>query len=278
MSTISHETYEILLNKIGYWLISNQKKFNKRTIYEYQGRTADLGTVEKAIFSRGSNQIGDGLTGRYVEAAIVDNSNKDFLPNYVTYNNTKYMKANVINMVERVLRYESNHGNIPLTVGTDIVDLNKLNPSTVNVQKSRSEKILDEFESYFGTCKYIDDALAKIQGRGYSFYFSDGYNMSETIKRMANRQGANCYDSSEVFYHLALGMNTKYGRNYTVQYLHVYCPTSKVDHIRLRLRNGNGNWFYRDPASVLKGGSVTSNWCGTSNNILEVNPSFIMDG
>ena len=144
-------------------------------------------------------------------------------------------------------------------------------------QKSRSEKILDEFENYFGKCQYIDDALAKIRGRGYAFYFSDGYNMSETIKRMYNGKGANCYDSAEVFYHLALGMNTKYGRKYEPQYLHVWCPVSGYDHIRLRFKS-NGSYFYRDPASVLDGGSVESNWCGTSNNIIEVNPSFIMDG
>ena len=148
----------------------------------------------------------------------------------------------------------------------------------VEPQKSRSEKILDEFEKYFGTVKYIDDALAKIQGRGYKFYFSDGYNMYDTIKRIYNRQGGNCYDIAEVLYHLALGMNTKYGRKYEVQYLHVWCPVSEYDHIRIRLRSNGGTWFYRDGAAVLNGESVESNWCGTSNNIIEVNPSFIIDG
>ena len=157
---------------------------------------------------------------------------------------------------------------------------NKITVKEVPVapQKSRSEKILDEFEKYFGKCEYIDDALAKIRNHKYAFYFSDGYNMYDTIKRMANYQGANCYDAAEVFYHLMLGMNTKYGRNYEPQYLHVWCPSSKVDHIRLRFKSNGSGWYYRDPASVLDGGSVESNWCGTSGNILEVNPSFILDG
>ena len=145
-------------------------------------------------------------------------------------------------------------------------------------QKSRSEKILDEFEKYFGECQYIDDALEKIQNHGYAFYFSDGYNMYETIRRMANYEGANCFDAAEVFYHLAKGMNTKYGRNYDVWYLDVWCPVSGYDHIRLRLRSNNGNYFYRDPACVLNGGDITDNWCGTSDNILEVNPDWIYDG
>ena len=157
---------------------------------------------------------------------------------------------------------------------------NKITVKEVPVapQKSRSEKILDEFEKYFGKCEYIDDALAKIQGNGYAFYFSDGYNMYDTIIRIAKGQGANCYDSAELFYHLMLGMNTKYGRNYEPQYLHVWCPVSNYDHIRLRFKSNGKGWYYRDPASVLSGNGVESNWCGTSNNIMEVNPSFILDG
>ena len=176
--------------------------------------------------------------------------------------------------LSKIIKNYKEKGNFPAKILINSNDLVKPKP-----QKSRSEKILDEFEKYFGTCKYIDDALAKIQGRGYSFYFSDGYAMYETIKRVYNRQGANCYDIAEVLYHLALGMNTKYGRNYQVQYLDVWCPVSGYDHIRIRLRNGSsGEWFYRDGACVLNGGDITSNWCGTSDNILEVNPSWIMDG
>ena len=156
--------------------------------------------------------------------------------------------------------------------------VNEAPKPTPTPQKSRSEKILDYFESKFGTCKYIDDALEKIQGRGYAFYFSDGYNMYETIDRVYLKKGANCFDIAEVLYHLAKGMNTKYGRKYEVWYLDVWCPVSGYDHIRLRLRSNGGSFFYRDGACVLDGGAVTSNWCGTSNNILEVNPSWIYDG
>ena len=149
-------------------------------------------------------------------------------------------------------------------------------PETPTGQESRHVKILNYFEDHFGVCQYIDDALEKIQGRGYAFYFSDGYNMYETIDRVDNGDGANCFDIAEVFYHCAKGMNEKYGRNYTVEYLDVWCPVSGYDHIRLRLNNGEVT-FYRDPACVLDGGDITDNWCGTSDNILEVNPSWIFD-
>ena len=150
-------------------------------------------------------------------------------------------------------------------------------PETPTGQESRHVKILNYFEDHFGECQYIDDALEKIQGRGYAFYFSDGYNMYETIDRVDNGDGANCFDIAEVFYHCAKGMNEKYGRNYTVEYLDVWCPVSGYDHIRLRLNNGEVT-FYRDPACVLDGGDITDNWCGTSDNILEVNPDWIYDG
>lgn len=117
---IKHEKYEILLNLIGYWLISNNRKFNKRNTYEYQGRTADLATIENVLLSRKKTPSEDGLTGRYVEASIVDNSDYSFLPNYVTYEGKQYLKANVIDMVQRVLVYEQKNGRIPLTVETDI--------------------------------------------------------------------------------------------------------------------------------------------------------------
>ena len=150
-------------------------------------------------------------------------------------------------------------------------------PETPTGQESRHVKILNYFEDHFGVCEYIDDALEKIQGRGYAFYFSDGYNMYETIDRVDNGDGANCFDIAEVFYHCAKGMNEKYGRNYSVEYLDVWCPVSGYDHIRLRLNNGEVT-FYRDPACVLDGGDITDNWCGTSDNILEVNPDWIYDG
>lgn len=38
---ISHTEYCYLMNRIAYWLIKNNKKFNTRTIYGYFGREAD---------------------------------------------------------------------------------------------------------------------------------------------------------------------------------------------------------------------------------------------
>ena len=153
----------------------------------------------------------------------------------------------------------------------------EITPEVPSEQESRYVQLLNYFEDAFGVCEYIDDALEKIQSKGYSFYFSDGYNVYQTVDNIKNGDGANCYDTSELFYRLALGMNEKYGRNYQPEYLDVWCPVSGYDHIRLRFKIGD-DYFYRDPACVLDGGDITDNWCGTSNNILEVNPSWIYDG
>ena len=145
-------------------------------------------------------------------------------------------------------------------------------------QESRYVKILNYFEDNFGRVEYIDDALEKIENHGYDFYYSDGYNVYKTIERMANYEGVNCYDSSEVFYALALGMNEKYGRTYEVHYLHVYCPVSGVDHIKLLLNNGEVE-FTRDPAAVLSSGDYTAQWCGSGReNLIEIDPDFIYYG
>ena len=259
--------YWYCLNRIAWWLVKNNKTFNTRQLYSYENRVADYGTIIQAIRNRGDNVELDGLIAEYVECAIHDNKDLSFLPAYVTCSDgkTRLYLNTYVDMANRVSAYEVLKGQSPR-----IVYIKKENTVSGNT------KVLDEFEKHFGKCEYIDDALAKIRGRGYAFYFSDGYTVPATIDRIANGQGANCYDSAEVFYRLACEMNTKYGRKYEAQYLHVWCPVSGYDHIRLRLRSNGGDWFYRDPASVLDGGSVESNWCGTSNNIIEINPSWLL--
>lgn len=149
---------------------------------------------------------------------------------------------------------------------------------TIVTQESRYVKILNYFEEHFGVCEYIDDALEKVVNHGYDFYYSDVYDVYKTIERMANYEGVNCYDSSEVFYALALGMNEKYNRTYEVHYLHVYCPVSGVDHIKLLLNNGEVE-FARDPAAVLSSDDYTAQWCGSGReNLIEIDPDFIYYG
>ena len=268
--SITFKEYTYLMNRVAYWILNNNdlSRIKFRGLYSYFGEVADLQTLITYIRNKGTSlYMDDSIVSEFVECLIYDNEDLGFLPNYVTANDgTKYYTNTIISMANRVSAYEVLNGESP-----NIVYLKDSNTT------SSDTAVLDKFESYFGKVEYIDDALEKIQGYGYAFYFSDGYTVPETIERIANGYGANCYDSAELFYRLALEMNTKYGRNYEVQYLHVYCKVSGYDHIRLRLRSNGGDWFYRDPACVLDGGSVESNWCGTSDNILSVDPSFMFD-
>ena len=199
-----------------------------------------------------------------MECAIHDNSDLSFLPAYVTCsdNKTKLYTNTFVDMANRVSAYEV---------------LNKQSPRIVYIKGenkvSTSTPTLDYFESKFGKCEYIDDAMSKIQGRGYAYYYNSVYNTNTTINRIANRQGVNCTDSAQLFYRLAYDMNNKYGRKYEVQFVHVFCQ-SGTGHIRLRLKSNGGSWFYRDPSACLDGNGITYNWC-SNGTVNAYNPSWI---
>lgn len=262
---IKIDEYWYLMNRIAYWLVKNEKTFNTRGIYGYFDRVADYGTIINVIRERGTNYERDALIAEFTECAIFDNKNLSFLPNYVTGSDgTKYYTNTFVSMANRVSAYEVLNGASPR-----IVYLKKENSTSNN-----AIAVLEEFEKHFGTCRTIDDALYAILGYGYAFYYNSQYNTFDTIMRVAKKYGANCTDIAQLFYRLAYGINEKYGTNYEVQFVHVMCK-SNVGHVRLRLRN-NGGWFYRDPAAVLDGEGVTSNWCG-DGRVIAYNPSWIFD-
>ena len=260
--------YFYIMNRIAYWLVKNNKTFNTRQIYGYFGRVADYGTIINAIRNRGEKVELDGLIAEFVECAIVDNKDLSFLPAYVTCSDgkTKLYLNTYVNMANRVSAYEVLKGHSP-----NIVYINK------EGKISTETPTLDLFERYFGKCEYIDDALTAIQNRGYAYYYNSQYNTVNTITRVVNGWGANCTDISQVFYRLGYDMNNKYGRNYDIQFVHVKCKGGD-GHVRLRLRNGsNGDWWYRDPAAVLDGESIGSNWCSPPAYVIAYNPSWIFN-
>jgi hypothetical protein len=263
---ITFKEYTYLMNRIAYWILThndlNQIKF--RNIYGYFRQVVDQQTLIDYIRKKGNTlYMEDHLVAEFVECLIVDNKNLSILPAYVTGSDgTKYYTNTFVSFANRVSAYEVLKGKSPAIVY--IKDENKTSTSTPT---------LDYFESKFGKCEYIDDAMAKIQGRGYAYYYNSAYNTNTTINRIANRQGVNCTDSAQLFYRLAYDMNNKYGRKYEVQFVHVFCQ-SGTGHIRLRLRSNGGNWFYRDPSACLDGNGVTYNWC-SNGSVNAYNPSWI---
>ena len=67
------QQYWLLMNNIAYWLVRNNKKFNTRQVYGYQGREADYGTIIRVIKERGkSERLGIQLErGTYVLTAFI---------------------------------------------------------------------------------------------------------------------------------------------------------------------------------------------------------------
>ena len=266
---IDIKEYWYLMNRIAYWVLNHNdlSKIKFRDLYGYFGQVADQSTLIQYIRNKGTDKyMDDKLVAEFVECLIYDNGNNlGFMPNYVTGSDgTKYYLNTYVNMANRVSAYEVLKGFSPR-----IVYIKKENSTSGNVGS-----VLDEFEKRFGICKTFDDALYAVKGRGYLKYFDSQYNTMQTIERIEEGDGTNCTDAAQLFYRLAYGINEKYGAHYEVQFVHVKCQ-SGVGHVRLRLRNG-GDWFYRDPAAVLDGESVTSNWC-SNGYLIAYNPAWIFD-
>lgn len=123
------QQYWLLMNNIAYWLVRNNKKFNTRQVYGYQGRTADYGTIIRVIKERAGNTQPDALIAEFVECAIHDNNNLSFLPNYVSepYNNGNKLYRDVyVDMARRVSEWEVKHnGQSPNYVTVKPVTTNK---------------------------------------------------------------------------------------------------------------------------------------------------------
>lgn len=271
VESINYGEYVFCSCRIAYWLLTHNnpnKPFKTRDLYGYENNVMTKQEVADTIMERGRNVILDTkafIIAEFVECAIFDNKDLSFLPNYVTCSDgkTKLYLDTYVDMANRVSAYEVLNGRSPNIVY--IKKENKTNTSTPT---------LNYFEEKFGACNFIDVALTKIQSRKYAYYYNSQYNTKNTINRIANRQGVNCTDSAQLFYRLALDMNTKYGRKYEVQFVHVKCRGGD-GHIRLRLKSNGSDWFYRDPASVLDGNSVESNWCSPPAYVIAYNPSWI---
>lgn len=188
------------------------------------------------------------------------------LPNYITYKNYKIRTRLYTYLLAKIVVYQYDH---------------KLQPNYVNVNykvfykpTETGNTVYDYFVKVFGKVGSIDEALGKIAGRGYGYYYDDVYSNKESINRMKNRQGVNCTDSCQVFYNIATAL-IKQGKYRKVECLHVKCQGGD-GHVRLRITLNDGTKIYRDPAAVLDNGNVASNWC-LNGTLLSINPQWFMN-
>jgi len=185
------------------------------------------------------------------------------LPNYITCNGKKVKVNDYVYMFARILIYLHDKKAYPNYV--------TVNSKAFTKPTETTNEVFEYFKDVFGSVSTIDGALGKVAGKGYGYYYDDRYSNAESIRRMKQGKGVNCTDSCHVFFNIAKALG------YEVHCLHIQCRGGD-GHVRLKLRHKkhtDNTWIYRDPASVLNGGGVTSNWCmnGTQKAI---DPAWFM--
>lgn len=262
METIKYETYSQLCNRaIGWSNIKGKLEgLNLRSIYgTVDNRTADAATIIKTCTENYEDNVyfSDDLCTEFLECLIVDNKAVTYLPSYITAKDgTRFTNVELVDMCNRVSAYEV---------------LNHKSPKNIKINTNAgSSGTYNYFVTKFGAVTSIDDALQKILGHGYSYYYNSHYSNNTVVDRIFKRAGVNCTDSAQVFYRIGQALG------YDVQFIQVQCKTG--GHIRLRLKHASktsNQWIYRDPACVLSGKKgIGGNWCSTGH-VIAYNPSWI---
>ena len=225
-------------------------------------------TVPKITFSGAGQSQGNDLSRQinqehYLDMAkrlvkFVENNHK--LPNYITYNKYKVRVSDYTYMFARILVYYDNKKKLPAYVNVNSKAFIKPSESTNDVY--------DYFVKVFGKISCIDDALEKIAGRGYGYYYDDKYSNRQSIDRIKQGLGINCTDATQMMKNVADGT----GKYKSVDCVHVKCSGGD-GHVFLRITAKDNSVFYRDPAAVLDSGSITHIWC-LNGTILSINPSW----
>ena len=225
-----------------------------------------------------SNANGDTINENVLKDDYLDQARRvhqyvlDYgkMPNYVT---TKKSKKRVnIDLysycVAKILVFYNENKILPnyCNYNSNAFKTSNNTPST----RTYSEQIYDYFCQKFGKVNTIDDALAKIKGRGYGYYYDNKYSNKQTIDRLAsNGEKPNCTDSAQMMWHVGKAMG------YDVRAIHVMCR-SGVGHVRLQFYKPRYGWFNRDPAAVIDGECVECIWCGTGT-YLATNPQWFLN-
>lgn len=137
-----------------------------------------------------------------------------------------------------------------------------------------NDEVYNYFIKIFGKVSTIDEAFNKVKEHGYSYYFDDKYSNKQTIDRIYKKQGANCTDSCQVFWHIGKALG------YEVRCIHVRC-SSGDGHVRLQFKHSkhtSGNWINRDPAAIISanGKPLTYIWCEKGTK-LAINPKWFLE-
>ena len=193
---------------------------------------------------------------------------KNRLPNYLTFNGKRIRCRLYTYMFAQALAYFNEYKKLPNSIN--------VNYKAFYPPKEPENEVYAYFKKVFGDFgDTIDGALEKIDGNGYAGYYDDVYSNKTSIDRMHDGDGINCTDSCHVFYNIMLELIKK-GKYKKVECLHVGC-SSGTGHVRLRITLLSDDRILRDPASVLAGNGVTSNWCTSNFELWGIDPDWFME-
>lgn len=232
--------------------------------------------VKDLNFKTTENPTGDHISRQISKASYVGmakrlvkyvEENKQ-IPNYLGYGKIKVSPADSTYMFARTLLWQDKKGYLASKINVNSKAFEKKTEDTDNVYAY--------FIKTFGSVKTFIEALTKIQGKGYGFYFDDKLSNIQVIDGLAHRTSnrPNCVDICQMMWHVAKGLG------YDVRCLHVYCPVDKITHVRLQVKHKTytkGEWENYDPAAVAKGSSVRTLWCsGAGSYIIATNPNWFL--
>ena len=226
------------------------------------------GNAPKPVGDAISNQIYKKDYIKCAEQLVKFVEKNKRLRNYLDWNGKKIRVRDYAYNFAKIVVWYSNYKALP--------NYNNINTKVWTKPVEYPEQVYNYFVKKLGKFNNtIDGALSLVDGNGYSGYSDDYYSNTTSIDRMANGYGINCTDSCHVFYNIVKHL-IKLGKYKKVECLHVQC-SSGTGHVRLRIQLNDGDWIYRDPASVLDGNGVTSNWCISNYTYWGTDPDWFME-
>lgn len=113
----------------------------------------------------------------------------------------------------------------------------------------------------------------------YEYYYNDIYPQGQAIQRLANNQGLNCSDFSQIGMAAIVEMNKGLNTGYSANYLNVACKPSGAGHVLLQVKGGEfGNsYVYYDLAEAASGGgAIGSSMCVNGFTVKATNPDWLV--